>query len=57
MVIVKSAASGKTWGDLWRILLKCFTPNRVHSASKVHIDFDNYTDNQPLGKSKEWVEP
>ena len=46
MATARSAASRKTWGDLWRLLLKCFTPNRLHSPSKVHIVFDNYTDNQ-----------
>ena len=35
----------KTWSDLWRVLLKCFTPNEAHMPSKVHIVFDNYTDN------------
>ena len=46
IAIVRSAASQKTWGDLLRLILKCFTPNRVHSLSKVHIVFDYYTDNQ-----------
>ena len=46
MVIVRSVASQKTWGDLWTLLLKCFTPNSAHNPSKVHIVFDNYTDNQ-----------
>ena len=27
MGIVRSAASQKIWGDLWRLLLTCFTPN------------------------------
>ena len=46
MAIVRNVTSQKTWEDLWRLLLKCFTPNRVYSPSKVHIVFDNYTDNQ-----------
>ena len=46
MAIVRSFASQKTWGDIWRLLLKRFTPNKVHITSKVHIVFDNYTDNQ-----------
>ena len=46
MVIVRSVASQKTWGDLWTLLLKYFTPNSAHNPSKVHIVFDNYTDNQ-----------
>ena len=46
MAIVRSVASQKILGDLWRLLLKCFTPNRVHSPSKVHIVFDSYTANQ-----------
>ena len=46
MAIVRSLASQKTWEYLWRLLLKCFAPNRVHSPSKVHVVFDNYTDNQ-----------
>ena len=46
MVIVRSAVFQKTLGDLGRLLLKCFTPNRVHSPSNVHIVFDNCTDNQ-----------
>ena len=42
MAIVRSVASQKILGDLWRLLLKCFTPNRVHSPSKVHIVFDSF---------------
>ena len=32
--LVRSVASQKTWEDLWRLLSKCFTPNRVHSPLK-----------------------
>ena len=46
MTIVRSAASQKTWGDLSRLILKCFTPGRVDSPSEVHIVFDIQTDNQ-----------
>ena len=54
MAIVRSASSQKTLGDLWRLLLKCFTPNRVHRPSKTHIVFDNYTENQtfPVKQTK-----
>lgn len=45
MVIGRIIASRKTWADLWRLLLKCFAPNRVHSPSKVHVVFDHYADN------------
>ena len=45
MATVRSVQPQKTWGDLWRVLLKCYTPNEAHMPSKVHIVFDNYTDN------------
>ena len=34
MAIVRSVASQKIWGDFLRLLLKYFTPNRVHILSK-----------------------
>ena len=46
MAIVRSVASQKAWGGLWRWPLECFTPNRVHNPLKVHILFNNYIDNQ-----------
>ena len=46
MAVVRSVASQKTWGDPWRLLLKCFTLNRVHSPLMVHIVFNNYNNNQ-----------
>ena len=46
MAIVRSVASQKTWGGLWRWPLECFTPNRVHNPLKMHILFNNYIDNQ-----------
>ena len=46
MALIRSVVSQKTCEDLLRLLLKCFTPNRVHSPSKVHIVFCNYTDKQ-----------
>ena len=45
MAIVRGVESQKTWGHLWRVLLKCFTPKSEYLPSKVHIVFDNYTDN------------
>ena len=46
MAIVRSVPSQKTWGDLWKVLLKCFTPEAEHLPAKVHIIFDNYMDDQ-----------
>ena len=43
MGIVQSVASQKSWGDYF---LKWLTQTRVHNPSKVHIAFNNYTDNQ-----------
>ena len=45
MAIVRGVEAQKTWGDLWQVLLKCFIPNKTHIPSKVHVVFDNYTDN------------
>ena len=58
MAIVRSDASQKICGDLWRLLLKGYTPNMVHSPSRVHIVFDNYyllltIKRFPLSKLKE----
>ena len=58
IAIVRSVASQKVCGDLWRLLLKGFTPNMVHSPSRVHIVFDNYyllltIKRFPLSKLKE----
>ena len=39
MAIVRSVASQKAWGDLWRLLLST-------QPLEGHIIFDNYTDNQ-----------
>ena len=46
MAIVRSVASQKTWGDPWRLLLKCFTLIRIQSPLMIHIVFNNYNDNQ-----------
>ena len=46
MTIVSSVACQKTQAHLWRLLLICFIPNRVHSPSKVHTFFDNYAGSQ-----------
>ena len=45
MAVVRGVEAQKTWGDLWKVLLKCFSPNLTHKPSKVHIVFDNYKDN------------
>ena len=46
MAIVSRVASQKTCRELWRLVLKRFTPNRVHSPQKNHIVYSNYTDDQ-----------
>ena len=46
MAVVRSVLPQKTCEDLWTILLKCFTPKAEYKPSKVHIVFDNYSDDQ-----------
>ena len=38
--------SEKTLGDLWSVLPKRVTPKAEYQPLKVHIVFDNYTDDQ-----------
>ena len=46
MAIVRGTPSEKTRGDLWSVLLKRVTPKAEYQPLKVHIVFDNDTDDQ-----------
>ena len=46
MAIVRGTPSEKTWGDFRSVLLKRVTPKAEYQPLKVHIVFDNYTDDQ-----------
>ena len=36
----------RDWGDVWSVLLKRITPKAEYQPLKVHIVFDDYTDDQ-----------
>ena len=46
MMAWRGTPSEKTWGDLWSVLLKRVTPKAEYQPLKVHVVFDNYTDDQ-----------
>ena len=57
MAIVRDTPSEKTWGDLWSVLLKRVTPKAEYQPLKVHIVFDNYTDDQVYSvKASKWTD-